>query len=317
MADKVVETESVRELEIAPSVVLNSQKFDAIIQFAQQAEKMGRALDTMRNFVLGRAFPGDWVRFGDKLELSGPAAERVISSLAMMGVPVSFTGWKYWKDTGTDKNGDWYTWWYQADVDIAGLHVEGVQGRAGSRDKFFGYEYGAFKDLADVKEADVRMAARRGVIKEGIKMAMGLRSVPFEHAAKLGLDPSKIKEVEFGNKKDGTTASGVADEFVAKVMKVIIKRDQPDTVKDGKVTKKGYKIMSVFFNNNVTAETFDTKVAEKAKSLIGVEAFARTTAAKDAKYAPTLQEIRTATDDDKKQPAAPPTGADAPGDAQE
>ena len=44
-------------------------------------------------------------------------------------------------------------------------------GRAGSRDKFFGYAHGAYKDLGDVKESDIRMAARRGVIKEGIKMA--------------------------------------------------------------------------------------------------------------------------------------------------
>lgn len=290
-------------LEVAPAIQLNASKFDAIIQFSQQTEKIGRALDNIRNFVLGRAFPGDWIRFGDKLEMSGPAAERVISSLAMMGVSVSFTTWKYWKDSGTDKNGEWFTWYYQADVDIAGLHVEGVQGRASSRDKFFGYEHGAFKDLGDVKEADIRMAARRGVIKEGIKMAMGLRSIPFEHAAKLGLDPTKIKTVEYGSDKKGTGAKGASDEFVAKVVKVTIKRET-----------KEYKIMSVVFNNNVTAETFDVKVAEKAKELMnsGVEAFARTTAAKSDKYAPTLSEIRTATEADKPKP-----DADAPGDAQE
>lgn len=296
MSKEGVEVHPNRELEIAPSIEINNSKFDAIIQFAQQSEKMGRALDSIRKFVLGRAFPGDWVRFGEKLELSGPAAERVVSSLAMMGVPVSFTNWRYWKDTGSDKNGEWYTWWYEADLDVAGLHVEKVQGRAGSRDKFFGFESGQFKDLGDVKEADVRMAARRGVIKEGIKMAMGLRAIPAEHAEMLGLDKSKIKTVEFGSGKSGTSVSGAQDEFVAVVLDVTIKRQKPAGA-DG---KGGYTIYAVKFNNNVTAETFDKKVAEKAKELKAKKAFARTAAAKDAKYAPNLVEIRTATPEDEK-----------------
>jgi hypothetical protein len=187
------------ELDIVTptGVELNQNKFQAIMQFAEQTEKIGRALDSIRKFTLNRALPGDWVRHGDNLNLSGPAAERVISALALMGVSASFTNWRYWKDTGTDKNGEWFVWFYEADVQIGGLLLEKVQGRAGSRDQFFGYAHGAWKDLADVKESDIRMAARRGVIKEGVKVALGLRSIPVDAAESLGLDPKKIKTVDY------------------------------------------------------------------------------------------------------------------------
>lgn len=295
---KEVETEAQgRDLEVIPQqepskdVQLNQDKFEAVLKFADNAERNAKALDTIRDFMMKRAFPGDFVQFEDKLSLSGPASERMVSALALMGVSVSFTSWRSWKDTGEDKNGKWFTWYYEANVNIGGLYVEGVQGRAGSRDRFFGYEHGQWKDLGDVKESDVRQAARRGVIKEGISLALGLRGIPVEHAASIGLDSSKIKKVEYGSSKKGTAASGAADEFIAKVLKVGVKRK----------TEK-WTIYAVAFNNNVTAETFDKKIAEKAAEFqkSGAEAFARTTAAKSEKYAPTLAEIMTATEDHRK-----------------
>lgn len=298
-----VEVDPRRELEIAPSIEINQAKFDAIIQFAQQAEKMGRALDSIRNFVLGRAFPGDWVRFGDKLELSGPAAERVVSSLALMGVPVSFTNWRYWKDTGSDKNGEWFTWWYEADVDISGLHVEKVQGRAGSRDKFFGFESGEFKDLGDVKEADVRMAARRGVIKEGIKMAMGLRSIPAEHAQKLGLDPTKIKTVEFGGGGAGAAGTTPAEAKTPLLLKHVGQR---------KLKKKDGTEGTIYVaedERGTKYETFSESLAKTASEFwkAGKKVLIDWTPPSNPKFAPKLNAISEA---DASQPD-PETQGDA------
>lgn len=302
-----------KEVEIMPQpqrLELNQSKFDAMIRFADQADKIGRTLDTIRKFVLSRALPGDWVQHGNNINLSGPGAERVLSALGLMNIEASFTNWKYWKDTGTDKNGDWFVWWYEADVQIGGLRYEKVQGRAGSRDQFFGYAHGAWKDLSEVKETDIRMAARRGVIKDGIKLALGLRSIPVESAEALGIDKNKIKAVEYGSSKAGTQTSGAQDEFVAVVVDVTIKRQKPA----GEDGKGGYTIYAIKFNNNVTAETLDKTVAEKAKALKTKKVFARTAAAKDPKYAPSLVEIRTATPEDEKQPEFP---AEDAGDAQE
>ncbi len=308
--------EEIRSLEAIPQplpkgeVAINQEKIDAVIRFAEQSEKFGKALDTIRRFVLGRAYPGDFVLFGDKVSVTGPGAERMMSALALMGVSVTFTRFHSTKSEGEDKNGKWLTWFYDADVDIGCLHMEGVEGRCSSRDLFFGFAKGQWKDLSDVKEHDIRMVARRGVIKEGIVIALGMRSLPNdpEFLKSIGLDPAKIKTVEFGSEKKGTSVTGAQDEFVAVVLDVTIKRTK-EADKDG---KGGYVIYAVKFNNNVTAETFDAKVAEKAKSLKGQKAFARTAAAKQAKYAPTLVEIRTATAEDEKKP-----DVDAAGDAQD
>lgn len=286
--ESTVELDPSRELEIAPSIKINQAKFDAIIQFAQQSQKMGKALDSIRTFVLGRAFPGDWVRFGDKLELSGPAAERVVSSLAMMGVPVSFTNWKYWKDTGSDKNGEWFTWWYQADVDISGLHVESVQGRASSRDKFFGYEHNAFKDLGDVKEADIRMAARRGVIKEGIKMAMGLRAIPAEHAQSLGLDPSKIKTVEFSSGGNTQASAPAAKAGTPLLVKSVNTRNIKK--KDGSTTT----VYVITDENGTAYETFSESIAKAAKGYMEAKQKAIFDHEPNGKYAPKLKSMSEA-----------------------
>src|SRR3990167_3084842 len=110
---EVVET----GIEIVPErgIDLNTDKFKAIMQFSEQTEKIGRALDNIRKFVLARALPGDWVRHGDNLNLTGPASERVLSALGLMGVEASFMNWRYWKDTGTVKIGDYFVWYYEAD----------------------------------------------------------------------------------------------------------------------------------------------------------------------------------------------------------
>lgn len=287
-----------RDLEVLPSIELNQSKLDAMIQFADKAEQFGKSLDKIRTFVMARAISGDWVQHGDKINVSGPGAERILSALGLMGVPISFTNWISSKDTGTDKNGNWVQWWYTADVEIGGLRLGKIEGRAGSRDLFFGFEHGKWKDLADVKETDIRMAARRGVFKEAIKVALGLRGIPADQAAILGLDVKKIKKVEYGSAKTGTGVIGAQGEFVAVVNDVVIKRQKPAD-KEG---KGGYTIMAIKFANDIVAETFDTKIAEKAKELKGKKAFARIADAKDPKYTPNLVEIRAATKEDEKQP---------------
>lgn len=281
----------------------NQTKFEAIIRFAEQTEKIGRALDNIRTFVLKRAFPGDWLRFGDKIEMSGAACERILSALGMSGVEASFTNWRYWKDTGNDKNGEWFVWFYEADVRIGGLLLEKVQGRAGSRDKFFGYARGAFKDLADVKESDIRMAARRGVIKEGVKVALGLRNVPYDAAQSLGLDPKKIKTVEFGSNDDKSHAEATKTDKDGG-LRGVLKEAKP--VRKGKNKKTGaeWVIYAATLDSGAVAETFDEKLCSGLQSLIGKRVILFTTPNKDPKYAPNLQEFR----EDTEAPAAQDQG---------
>lgn len=251
-----------RELEIVHppdnGLELNQAKFDAILRFSEQTEKVGRALDNIRKFALGRALPGDWVQHGENINPTGPGADRILSALGLMGVEATFTNWRYWKDTGTDKNGEWFVWWYEADVQIGGLRVEKVQGRAGSRDKFFGYKSGAWKDLADVKETDIRIAARRGVIKEAVKLALGLRSIPASSAASLGLNATSIKKVEFG--QDGESAQTAAPAGT-----VVGIKDVKAFKGKNKKTGNDYVRYDVIDDKDAKYSTFDEKLAEQGR----------------------------------------------------
>lgn len=254
-------------IEVVPSHDINQAKMQAMISAADHLDRAEKALDKIRAFVLGRALPGDWLRFGDKLEMSGPGAERVISALAQMGIPVSFTNWSSHKDIGTDKNGSWFYWWYAADVEI-GCFRGRIEGRAGSRDLFFGKENGAWKDVADVRETDIRMAARRGVFKEGIKTGMGLRGIPVDSAKALGLDPSKIKAVEFGKRGESAVTASAPGTVVKIVdVKAFSKKDETDAA--GKVIKKGWTRFDVIDDKGAKYATFSETLADQARNLKG------------------------------------------------
>lgn len=289
MNDKQMPEVVEKDLEIAPqhSVELNQSKFDAIIKFAEQTEKIGRSLDNIRKFTLSRALPGDWVRHGDNLNLTGPAAERILSALGLMGISASFTNWKYWKDNGVDKNGEWFCWFYEADIEIGGLRVEKVQGRAGSRDQFFGYAHGAWKDLSDVKEADIRMAARRGVIKEGVKLALGLRSIPADAAASLGLDVTKIKPVEYG--KGGKTETGAPPAVAGTALGVKSVNVRQINKKDGTKTS----VFVIEDERGTKYETFSETIAIAAKEIKASGKKALFDHEANGKYAPKLKALTT------------------------
>lgn len=194
---KVETAEQEKEIINAP-VPVNEDKIDALIAAAEKIDALGKALDKFRTFVLQRALPGDWVSFKEKgsdeetLELIGAATDRIAAALG-----VSFVDWRDYKESGNDEKGAWYIWYYECTTTWQGRRIERVTGRAGSRDRFFGMAHGALKPLADVNEGDIRTAARRNCMKEGVKLMLGLRRIPKSAAAKMGLDVSKVRSVEF------------------------------------------------------------------------------------------------------------------------
>jgi len=179
----------------------SEDRIDAICKLGENVERLGKAMDKIRRFVLARALPGDWCKFGDGttsyLELSSAGAERIGNDLG-----IGFTGWKSWKEEGEDKLGRWFYWYYSCDISFNGRKMESIEGRAGSRDKFFGYKEGAWKELEDVKEADIRQAARRRSMQEGIRQLLGIRRIPAEAAKTLGLNPDIARGYSFASKRD-------------------------------------------------------------------------------------------------------------------
>lgn len=312
-----------REMETVPQhndpMAVSENAADQIIAVAEKADALASALTKLRTVVLKQALPGDWVEFKEKkkdgeaeaesfLSMAGAGAERVGSFLG-----ISLVNWTDWKEANEDSKGKFYTWFYKAMSNWKGRTIV-VEGRASSRDRFFGVAYGKLKDLEDVNENDVRTAARRNCLKEGITQQFGLRRLPRSAAAAMGLDLSKVRTVEFGSAKSGTAQqTGELGDFISVVTDVTLKRE-----KKAEGGKAGYQIMAIKFANGVVAETFDKAIAEKAKELKGKEAFARTEAASNSNYAPKLIEIATATDEHrahlkKEEPKQDPADAEPKG----
>lgn len=294
------ETED-RALEVASEMDLNQSAFNAIVKFSEQTEKIEKALDKVRGFFMRRAYSGDFVTHNGKtVNVSGPGSERILSSLGLMGVGWSLTDWQKQKDEGSDKNGDWYAWWYSAEAQIGNMKLGRIEGRAGSRDKLFGFKDHAWKDLADVKEPDIRMAARRCVYKELVRIGLGMRNIPIADAEKMGLDKNKIARVEFG--KEGETAQTAAPSgtpLTISDVRVFSAKEKLDD--SGKVIKKAYTRYDVIDEKGGKYSTFDKKVAELAKSLkeSGKKAVISYAV---GKYGNDIEELRVADDSDYKTP---------------
>lgn len=260
-------------LEVATPADLNKDKFDALIELSEKIEGAVAAQVKIRTSVLKIAMPGDFVQFDEKVELGGPGSERIGALIGM-----SVTNIHDEKEAWEDKHGKAYTWRYIGNIRLGNRTIEKVEGRASSRDKFFGYANGAWKELSDVKESDVRTAARRSLYKEGVKLLLGLRALPAneEFLKSIGLDPTKVKKVKF----DGGSAS--TGEKITVFTKV--------TAVNQKKTKTDSTVYVISLESKHTPETFSKTFAEEAKKFLGIGVRVKVVMT-PTKYAPKLESI--------------------------
>ena len=165
-----------------------------IVAVAERIDELVAAHNKIRSALLKLALPGDWVIFeGEKptAELTGAGALRIAST-----VGISFTNWEARKVGGKDEKGDWYRWEFECDCVFRGNTVRAL-GRAGSRDKFFGKSHGELKALSDISEGDIKMAARRAAMKEGVKILLGLHHIPPEVLKQIGVPLVSARNIAF------------------------------------------------------------------------------------------------------------------------
>lgn len=174
---------------------------DSVIAIAGKMDAYAKAMDTITNHIIKRSFPGDWVCHSKETEsmddrranIGSAAAERIASFIGIH--ERNWTpGVKVMSDDGKS-----YTWQFEADFGFGKRWIHAT-GRASSKDKFFGYAYGNWKELSDVKEDDVRMAAFRNTRKEGVRGLLGLRSIPISKLKELGYDTTKVRYANFTEK---------------------------------------------------------------------------------------------------------------------
>lgn len=264
-------------LETTSAPDLNQDKFTALIELAEKIDGAVAAQVKIRTALLKIAMPGDFVQFGDKIELGGPGAERIGATIGM-----SVTGIRDEKLTWEDKHGLAYTWRYIGDISLGRRTIEKVEGRASSRDKFFGYENGAWKELSDVKESDIRTAARRSLYKEGVKLLLGLRGLPAdpEFLTSIGLDPKKVRAVKFDN------ASSATGE------KITVERTKIKNVGQKK-TKNDKTVYVIQLESGQAPETFSESLAKAAKGFHNVQTEVKVVMT-PTKYSPKLESIEAA-----------------------
>ena len=224
MQESKVETHEAIDPEINPpekdttyaiqeNTVMEADVMDNIIAAAKKMQEFDKAFSSIMNIVMKRTFAGDWVSHAREKDpihlrsasLSGAGCDRVATILG-----ISEKNWKeHPKLVGDD--GKSYTFRYEADFTWGGL-TRHAYGESSTRNKFFGYENGAWKEIADVREDHVRKAAQRECQKDGIRRLLGLRKIPITKLGELGFDINLVHFVNFE-----TTAQAVGPD--AKVNK--------------------------------------------------------------------------------------------------
>lgn len=227
MSDKIetVEAEEPETdtTELAETKEMTSDGMDAVIAVASKMDAFSKAMDTILNHVIKRSYIGDWVchaKEGAKQEdmkanIGSAAAERIASFLG-----IQEKNWTPGLKVKSD-DGQFFTWQFEADFGFGKRWIHAI-GRASSKDKFFGFANGQWKDLEDVKEDDIRMAAFRNTRKEGVRGLLGLRSIPLAKLQELGFNTANVRMAGFTAKMSAEDKGKAAsDGLIYKEIKVV------------------------------------------------------------------------------------------------
>src|SRR5258708_3662473 len=148
-------------------IAIKQDSAQDIFWLAENIDKLIEAQKKIFMGILKITMPGDFVAFGtgvkETVELRGAACERIARDLG-----VSFINWaepKY--EEFNDEKGTYYSYTYECDA-IFRSRVIRVMGVVSSRSKFHGKEGGKFKEIWEVDRDNVRKAARREAMKEGV-----------------------------------------------------------------------------------------------------------------------------------------------------
>jgi hypothetical protein len=221
-------------------------------QVAANAEKMFEAKKKIWRLILNIAKPGDWMVFASKDRRKASIGYAGALRIASM-IGISFVDWSKEKETGRDDKGEWYRYDMECTAVLGNRKVR-VYGRAGSRDKFFGTISGEFKELYQINEGDVRMAAWHNVQKEGVRALLGLHAIPPEELEAAGVKLDTAGSYAFKSKDEKAAETQVAKIKVGSI-----------TSRDGKSAKGAWTKYTI---KSVTGEgysTFSKTVAEEAK----------------------------------------------------
>lgn len=180
-----------------PSGPLTTAHVESLEEAAKIARRYRQALLSL---ALSSTDPGDWHIEGGRACLSSAGAEKIARDLG---------GFSYVKReetrkvTGSDEIGPWYMYVEQYRVEQvvhwgpkAVIRYVDCEGRASTREPFFGKARGQWKSVHDIHEPDLMAAARHRAIGEGIKQLTGLRQIDKAALDRSGIDSGKVGSVD-------------------------------------------------------------------------------------------------------------------------
>lgn len=200
----IIETEPTELVEREISDVERLRRAEWL---AENIDRFLAAREKIWHGILKMAKPEDWVVFESKTKegkvrssvcLTGAGAERIAS----LPPGIQFVNWKEpVKEMGEDEKGPWYRYWYECDAIYGGRIIKSI-GRASSRDKFFSMAYGRMRELSEIDEGNIKVAAYHNCMKEGVKILFGLRNIPKEEFEKAGINLVYARKAEFPSKEE-------------------------------------------------------------------------------------------------------------------
>lgn len=141
-----------------------------LVATAKHAPAIKQATETI---LVTQTYPDDWKRFGNKMALGSAGAERVAHLF-----PINLSEFKcLGKFEFEDKYGKGYRYVYECRGELHHRQLYST-GTYSTRDKFLGFANDEYRDMADINENDIRMAAYRRCQGNAIKALLGIRNIP-------------------------------------------------------------------------------------------------------------------------------------------
>lgn len=192
---------------IEEAIMVDEKTIEHLEKLAEIAPRIIEARRKIRMAILKTALSGGWVIFESKdqagvvhrkAEMGFAEADRIMGDF---GVQFRDITWR--KEVEMDKAGEKVTFWYEGFVSGGNIRNLWVQARACTRDKFFGKSHGEAKPIEEIDIASVQQAAYHCLLKEGVKLVFGLRSIPAEELEKEGVKLSTAQTISFPSSGSG------------------------------------------------------------------------------------------------------------------
>jgi hypothetical protein len=201
VADDINEPQKV---ELMPVPKYEIERTDVDYEKAlARLDKQRIFIEKAREIAIKTTYDSDWVvrkaKDGkESASLMGSGAERMISLIG-----IEFFNIKCYKEKKEDKAGEFYIWFYDAEVGIKGAGYKlPVMGSCDSRDALFSAQQGGGqKPSSEVDEQNVKKSALTNLFVNGATRILGLRAIPIAEIEKAGRKKEGMTTIEYESKK--------------------------------------------------------------------------------------------------------------------